>query len=247
MVSDPSRPGSPVTATVLVVDDEPTLAQALAINLRARGYTCVTASNGSGALEAMTERHIDLVVLDLGLPDRDGLEVLAGIRGWSSVPVIVLSARHTSDDKVEALDAGADDFVTKPFELNELLARIRSALRRAAKGAESPSVTSGEVVIDLAASVVRRQGVEVRLTPTEWRIVEVLARSADRLVTQSSLLTQVWGPGYEGETHYLRTYIATLRRKLEQQPSHPEILITEPGLGYRLVTGTATSPPPVAG
>ncbi|MGD7708132.1 response regulator [Microlunatus sp. Y2014] len=221
---------------VLLVDDEPSLVQALDINLRARGYRTVTARDGRGALEAMTERHIDLVVLDLGLPDRDGLEVLTGIRGWSRVPVIVLSARHTSDDKVEALDAGADDYMAKPFELGELLARIRAALRRGSSEPEAPVVRTGRLEIDLGASTVRRDGEEVRLTPTEWRILEVLARSADRMVGQSTLLTQVWGPGYETETQYLRTYLATLRRKLEDEPSHPVHLITEPGLGHRLVT-----------
>lgn len=181
-------------------------------------------------------------MLDLGLPDRDGLEVLAGIRGWSRVPVIVLSARHTSDDKVEALDAGADDYVTKPFELGELLARVRAALRRGSSEPEAPVVRAGRLEIDLGASTVRRDGEEVRLTPTEWRILEVLARSADRLVGQTTLLTQVWGPGYETETQYLRTYLATLRRKLEDEPSHPVHLVTEPGLGHRLVTREPSGP-----
>ncbi|GAB3622496.1 response regulator [Mariniluteicoccus endophyticus] len=225
--------------TVLVVDDEPSLVRALEINLRARGFDTVSASHAQGALLASSERHVDLVILDLGLPDRDGLDVLAGIRGWSSVPIIVLSARHTSDDKVEALDAGADDYITKPFEINELMARIRAALRRGEPtSAEQPVVDAGPLRIDLAATRVTREGEEVRLTPTEWRILHLLARTPDVLVPQAKLLTEVWGPGYERETQYLRVYLATLRRKLERDPSHPAHLITEPGLGYRLSTRT---------
>lgn len=223
--------------TVLVVDDEPSLVRALEINLRARGFEAVTASDARGALLATGARHIDLVILDLGLPDHDGLDVIAGIRGWSSVPIIVLSARHTSDDKVEALDAGADDYVTKPFEINELMARVRAALRRTETAEEAqPVVVAGDLEIDLAATRVTRAGHEVRLTPTEWRIVQLLARNADVLVSRTRILTEVWGPGYERETQYLRVYLATLRRKLENDPSRPRHLLTEPGLGYRLST-----------
>lgn len=222
--------------TILVVDDEPSLVKALEINLHARGFDTVSASHAAGALHAVAERKIDLVLLDLGLPDRDGLDVIAGIRGWSQVPIIVLSARHTSDDKVEALDAGADDYVSKPFEINELLARIRAGLRRGQTQEAEPVIDAGPIRIDLANSTVTLDEREVRLTPTEWRILELLARHAGALVGQAQILGEVWGPGYESETQYLRVYLATLRRKLEPNPSEPRYLITEPGLGYRLRT-----------
>ncbi|OYO00691.1 DNA-binding response regulator [Enemella evansiae] len=222
--------------TILVVDDEPSLVKAMEINLRARGFAVLTAGGAKAALEAVTEQQVDLVLLDLGLPDGDGLEVIAGIRGWSAVPILVLSARHTSDDKVEALDAGADDYVTKPFAMNELLARIRAGLRRGGGGDDAVrAVTAGPIRIDLARTVVTVDGAEVKLTPTEWRILELLARNAGALVAQSQILAEVWGPGYEHETQYLRVYLATLRRKLEPDPSHPAYLITEPGHGYRLL------------
>lgn len=222
--------------TILVVDDEPSLVKAMEINLRARGYAVLTAVSARDAITAVSDHEVDLVLLDLGLPDGDGLEVIAGIRGWSSVPILVLSARHTSDDKVEALDAGADDYVTKPFAMNELLARIRAGLRRNRDPDEDVrQVVAGPIRIDLAKSLVTVDGAEVRLTPTEWRILELLARRAGALVGQSQILTEVWGPGYEQETHYLRVYLATLRRKLEPDPSHPAYLITEPGQGYRLL------------
>jgi two-component system KDP operon response regulator KdpE len=222
---------------VLVVDDDAALLRALAINLRARGYEVVTATSGRQALEAVTRAHPNVVVLDLGLPDLDGIEVLHGIRGWNPVPVVVLSARTTSDEKVDALDAGADDYVTKPFEMNELLARLRAAIRRSATAASSdaPSVLeTSSFTVDFAAGVVRRDGIQVRLTPTEYHLLEVLARHAGRLVPQQQLLREVWGPGYEKDTHYLRVYIGQLRRKLEPDPASPRHLITEPGIGYRL-------------
>jgi two-component system, OmpR family, KDP operon response regulator KdpE len=222
---------------VLVVDDDVALARALGINLKARGYEVAVAGSGTEALESLARTHPDVVVLDLGLPDLDGIEVLHGIRGWNDVPVVVLSARSTSDEKVEALDAGADDYVTKPFEMNELMARIRAAVRRrkAASGADrAPVVTTGAFAVDLAAGVVTRDGQQVRLTPTEYHLLEVLARHVGRLVPQQQLLREVWGPGYEKETHYLRVYVAQLRRKLEPDPSLPRYLITEPGIGYRL-------------
>jgi two-component system KDP operon response regulator KdpE len=179
----------------------------------------------------------DAVILDLGLPDMDGTEVLAGVRGWSTVPVLVLSARDQEAQKVAALDAGADDYVTKPFGMDELLARLRAAVRRATPAPEQPVVDAGAFVVDLAAKRVTRPDVgEVRLTPTEWQLLEVLARHADRLVSQQQLLREVWGPGYDSETHYLRVYTAQLRRKLERDPSRPRHLLTEPGMGYRLVT-----------
>jgi len=222
---------------VLVVDDDAALARALAINLRARGYDVDVATSGREALDGLASSRPDVVVLDLGLPDLDGIDVLHGIRGWNGVPVVVLSARTTSDEKVEALDAGADDYVTKPFEMNELLARIRAATRRGtqASASSSPAVVRTDAFsVDLAAGVVSRDGEQVRLTPTEYHLLEVLVRHAGRLVPQQQLLREVWGPGYEKETHYLRVYLAQLRRKLEPDPATPRHLITEPGLGYRL-------------
>ena len=222
---------------VLVVDDDVALARALGINLRARGYDVVTAATGRQALDVLARAHPDVVVLDLGLPDLDGIDVLHGIRGWNPVPVVVLSARTTSDEKVDALDAGADDYVTKPFEMNELLARLRAAVRRSAASGSSdaPSVVeTATFTLDLAAGVVTRDGQQVRLTPTEYHLLEVLARHVGRLVPQQQLLREVWGPGYEKETHYLRVYVGQLRRKLEPDPTAPRHLITEPGIGYRL-------------
>ncbi len=219
---------------VLVVDDDVGLARALDINLRAHGYQVVVAHGGRQALAEAARSHPAVVVLDLGLPDMDGVEVLEGIRGWSTVPVIVLSARATSAEKVEALDAGADDYVTKPFGMDELLARIRVAVRRAAPtGLEPESVTTDDFTVDLAARRVLRDGQTVRLTPTEWALLEVLIRHTGKLVPQRQLLVEVWGPAYEQETHYLRVYLAQLRRKLEPDPAHPRYLITEAGLGYR--------------
>jgi two-component system KDP operon response regulator KdpE len=219
---------------VLVVDDEPQLVRALAIHLRARGWDVVTAADGRSALEAAASRHPDVVVLDLGLPDVDGVEVIRRLRGWTGVPVIVLSARQDSTDKVEALDAGADDYVTKPFGIDELLARLRAAVRRAAPAAqELPVVEAGALRIDVARKKVGRDGHDVRLTPTEWNLLEVLVRHRGRLVGQRQLLQEVWGPAYGTETNYLRVYVAQLRRKLEPDPSRPRHLITDPGMGYR--------------
>jgi two-component system KDP operon response regulator KdpE len=219
---------------VLVVDDEPALARALQINLRAAGWDVVTASDGAGALAAMATRP-DVVVLDLGLPDMDGTEVIAGIRGWSPVPIVVLSARQHGEDKVEALDLGADDYVTKPFAMNELMARLRAAVRRGKEGAGGePVVEVGDLVVDLARKKVARAGSDVPLTPTEWAFLELLTRNLGRLVTREQILREVWGPGYEKETHYLRVYAAQLRRKLEDDPAHPRHLVTSSGLGYTL-------------
>jgi len=220
---------------VLVVDDEPALARALAINLRAHGWEVVTAADGRSALDAAAAEHPDVVLLDLGLPDIDGTEVLAGLRGWTKVPIVVLSARQHGEDKVEALDLGADDYVTKPFAMNELLARLRSAVRRSQDSTPTTSVvTVGDLVIDLARKRVSRGGADVRLTPTEWSFLELLARNVGRLVTREQVLREVWGPGYEHETHYLRVYAAQLRRKLEADPAHPVHLMTSAGLGYTL-------------
>ncbi|MGH3787735.1 MAG: response regulator [Pseudonocardiaceae bacterium] len=220
---------------VLVIDDEPQIVRALQINLTARGYQVLTAADGTGALRAAADGHPDVVVLDLGLPDLDGTEVIAGLRGWTSVPIIVLSARIDSTDKVQALDAGADDYVTKPFGMDELLARLRAAVRRtsAAAEADEPVIVTDAFTIDRAAKKVHRGGSEVRLTPTEWGILELLVRHPGRLVTQRQVLSDVWGPAYLKETHYLRVYLAQLRRKLEPDPSRPRYLVTEPGMGYR--------------
>ena len=220
---------------VLVVDDDRPLARALAINLKAHGYDVTVAHDGRTALTEVARAHPAVVVLDLGLPDVDGVEVLAGIRGWSAIPVIVLSARSTSAEKVEALDAGADDYVTKPFGMEELLARIRAAVRRAtpAKSDVVDVVTTDAFTVDLGAHRVSRGNDPVRLTPTEWSLLELLVRNPGKLVPQRQLLMEVWGPAYEHETHYLRVYLAQLRRKLEPDPAHPRYLITEPGVGYR--------------
>jgi two-component system KDP operon response regulator KdpE len=220
--------------SVLVVDDEPQIVRALRINLSARGYDVMTAYDGRSALGVAVEGKPDVVVLDLGLPDIDGVEVIAGLRGWSSIPIIVLSARTDSRAKVEALDAGADDYVTKPFGMDELLARLRAAVRRGStREADDPVVETSSFVVDLAVKKVRRNGREVHLTPTEWGLVEILARNPGRLVTQKQLLQEVWGPMHVNESQYLRVYFAQLRRKLEDDPAHPRHLITEPGMGYR--------------
>ncbi|GAA5181332.1 response regulator [Rugosimonospora acidiphila] len=218
---------------ILVVDDDRQLLRALRINLSARGYEVVLAPDGATALNAATRQPPDLVVLDLGLPDMDGVAVVEGIRGWSSAPVIVLSARHLEQSKVRALDAGADDYVTKPFGMDELLARVRAALRRAAPTVHEPVVETEAFTIDLSARRVTRDGADVRLTPTEWHLLEVLVRNAGKLVSQRQLLQEVWGPKYETETNYLRVYVAQLRAKLEPDPARPRYLLTEPGMGYR--------------
>jgi two-component system, OmpR family, KDP operon response regulator KdpE len=227
MTSTPTR--------VLVVDDEPQIVRALRINLSARGYQVLTAYDGAAALKAAAEGKPDVVVLDLGLPDLDGSEVIAGLRGWTTVPILVLSARTDSTDQVQALDAGADDYVTKPFGMDELLARLRAAVRRSTQGPEVAEavVDAGSFTVDLAAKRVHRNGAEVHLTPTEWGVLEVLVRNRGRLVSQKQLLQEVWGPAYATETHYLRVYLAQLRRKLEPEPSRPRHLVTEAGMGYR--------------
>ncbi|MFF5703963.1 response regulator [Streptomyces sp. NPDC012794] len=222
---------------VLVVDDEPQIVRALVINLKARKYEVDAAADGAGALELAAARHPDVVVLDLGLPDMDGVEVIKGLRGWTRVPILVLSARHSSDEKVEALDAGADDYVTKPFGMDELLARLRAAVRRAepspGPGGDEVVVATEGFTVDLAAKKAVREGRDVRLTPTEWHLLEVLVRNRGKLVSQKQLLQEVWGPTYGTETNYLRVYMAQLRRKLEADPSRPRHFVTEPGMGYR--------------
>ncbi len=218
---------------MLVCDDDAALLQALSISLSARGYEVTMARTGEEGLDRAAHRHPQVIVLDLGLPGIDGVEVIRAIRGWSSVPIIVLSARHQSVSKVEALDAGADDYVTKPFGMDELLARLRAALRRTPAGDEAPRVEADGLVIDLAAKRVTRDGTDVHLTPKEWDIVEVLVRNPGRLVSQRQLLHDVWGPEYDSETEYLRVLMARVRRKLENDPSRPRHFRTEPGMGYR--------------
>jgi len=223
---------------VLVVDDEPQLVRALTINLRARRYHVDAAHDGASALRLAADRRPDVVILDLGLPDMDGIDVIRGLRGWTRTPIIVLSARHASDEKVDALDAGADDYVTKPFGMDEFLARLRAAVRRAAPSdtQDLAVIETESFTVDLTAKKVNRNGADIRLTPTEWHVLEVLVRNRGRLVEQKRLLREVWGPGYEKETNYLRVYLAQLRRKLENDPSHPRHFITEPGMGYRFET-----------
>jgi two-component system KDP operon response regulator KdpE len=217
---------------VLVVDDEPQIVRALRINLRARQYDVDVAGDGAGALHAAANHHPDLVVLDLGLPDMDGVEVIRGLRGWTAAPIIVLSGRAGSADKVAALDAGADDYVTKPFGVDELLARIRAVTRRSVAPVNGgPTVTVGRYTVDLTNKAITPG--DVRLTPTEWHLLDILLRNPGKLVSQRQLLHDVWGPQYQTETHYLRQYMAQLRRKLEDDPAHPRYLLTEPGMGYR--------------
>jgi len=218
---------------VLVVDDEAPILRALRINLAARKYEVSTAADGASGLAAAARERPDVLILDLGLPDMDGTEVIRGLRGWSSIPIIVLSAWGQENQKVAALDAGADDYVTKPFGMDELLARLRAAVRRASPGPDEPVVATADFTVDLAAKRVTRGKSDIRLTPTEWQMLEVLVRHRGRLVTQRQLLREVWGPQYQTEGNYLRVYAAQLRRKLEPDPSHPRYLLTEPGMGYR--------------
>jgi two-component system KDP operon response regulator KdpE len=216
--------------TVLIVDDEPQILRALRINLQARQYDVVTAGSAAEGLALAGSAHPDLVVLDLGLPDLDGVEIVRRLRAWSTVPIVVLSGRTDSRGKVDALDAGADDYVTKPFSVEELLARIRAVTRRLTSQEEVAPVTIGAHVVDLVAHTVTP---EVHLTPTEWHLLELLVRNPGRLVSQRQLLQEVWGPTYLTETHYLRQYMKHLRRKLEPEPSRPRHLLTDPGMGYR--------------
>jgi two-component system KDP operon response regulator KdpE len=242
---------------VLVVDDEPQILRALRINLRVRDYEVHVAATGAEALEVAGRYPPDLVILDLGLPDLDGVEVIQGLRGWTKAPIIVLSGRADSVDKVEALDAGADDYITKPFGMEELLARMRAAVRRTGAAEDLPRIHLGPLVVDLAAKRVIRpatvpagggaadggapaeggaspaQADDIRLTPTEWHLLEVLLRNPGKLLSRNQLLTEVWGPGYADATGNLRLYMAQLRRKLEPDPARPRWLITEPGMGYR--------------
>jgi two-component system KDP operon response regulator KdpE len=218
---------------LLLVDDDAPLLNALSIGLEAHGYELETAADGAAAIASVTAAAPDVVLLDLGLPRFSGVEVIQAIRAWSSVPIIVLSARHQGPSKVAALDAGADDYVTKPFSMDELLARLRAVLRRASGTTEASVVEAGDLRIDLAARRLERSGELVHLTKKEWAALALLARSPGSLVSQSELLAEVWGPGYEGASEYLRTLFARLRRKVEDDPAAPRHLITEPGVGYR--------------
>ena len=225
---------------VLVVDDEPQIVRALRVNLLARSYEVVTATTGRQALDAASREHPDLIILDLGLPDIDGVEVVRGLRGWSAVPILILSGRLNTIEKIRALDAGADDYVTKPFNVDELVARVRAVTRRSGPAESAPVVHAGDVVIDLQGHRVTRADsqcadglAEIRLTPTEWHLVEILVRNPGRLVTQRGLIRGIRGPQYDDAAHYLRQYMAQLRRKIEENPSRPRYLLTEPGMGYR--------------
>jgi len=218
---------------VLLVDDDPALLRALTINLKARSYDVQTATSGRSALLLAAKQPPDLVVLDLGLPDMDGADVISGLRGWTQAPILVLSARDGQAAKVAALDAGADDYVVKPFGMDELLARLRAALRRATGAEDQPVVVTPDFTIDLTAKRVAKDGREIRLTATEWHLLEVLTRHAGRTVEHRRLLEEVWGPAYVDQANYLRVFIAALRRKLEPDPRNPRYLITASGLGYR--------------
>jgi two-component system KDP operon response regulator KdpE len=224
---------------VLVVDDEPQILRALVANLKARGYDVDATGEGEVALQLAARHRPDLVVLDLGLPDISGLDVITGLRGWTEIPIVILSAREAERDKIAALDAGADDYVTKPFGMGELLARVRAGLRRVVPGTEVPTVVTPDFTVDFAAKRVHRDGEEVKLTPTEWHMVDVLVRNAGKLVSQRYLLQEVWGPEYGTETNYLRVHMAHIRRKLEPEPSRPRYFTTEPGMGYRFETQPA--------
>jgi two-component system KDP operon response regulator KdpE len=221
---------------ILGVDDEAPIRRALETNLKARGYDVDLAATGEAALDLAARHHPDLVILDLGLPGIDGIDVVRGLRGWSDVPIVILSARGTEPDKVAALDAGADDYVAKPFGMDELLARIRAALRRGLPAGTAPVIETEHFQIDFTAKQVRTpDGTPIRLTPTEWHLVELLARNAGKLVSPRQLLEEVWGPGHGDATNYIRVHMAHLRRKLEPVPAQPRYLITEPGMGYRFV------------
>jgi two-component system, OmpR family, KDP operon response regulator KdpE len=221
---------------VLAVDDEPQILRALRTSLTARGHDVATAPNGETALDIAATSDVDLVLLDLGLPGIDGVEVIRRVRSWSSVPIIVLSVRDGQTDKVAALDAGADDYVTKPFAMDELQARIRAVMRRKVPAeAEAPVVTAGDLEVDLAQHRVTKAGDSIHLTPTEFALLELFVRNPGKLLTGRWLLQKVWGEGYSDESHYLRVYVANLRKKLEDVPGLPSLILTEPGVGYRWI------------
>lgn len=240
------RPGGPGTGPrVLVVDDDARLRKTLEINLRARGYTADLAATGEAALHLAASQHPDVIILDLGLPGIDGLDVIAGVRGWSNVPIVVLSGRETEAMKVKALDLGADDYLTKPFGMDELFARLRAATRRAVLPEGDPVLITPDFTIDFAAKRVVRDEETIRLTPRQWHIVEVLVRNQGRLVSYAQLLHEVWGPGYRTETNYLRVFMTQIRQRLEPEPSAPRYFLTEPGMGYRFEgDGGGSAAPP---
>jgi two-component system KDP operon response regulator KdpE len=220
---------------ILVVDDEVQIRRALVTNLEVRGYLVDQSVDGEEAIRLAADRHPDAIILDLGLPKVDGIDVVRAIRQWSSVPIVILSVRNDDTEKIEALDAGADDYVVKPFVMGELLARLRAALRRSQPQGIEPVVRAGDLVIDLADTTVTRAGSPIHLTPTEWRFLALLVRNHGRLVSQVQVLSEVWGPSYVRELNYLRTYAGTIRKKIETDPSRPRHLITEPGMGYRFI------------
>jgi len=226
---------------ILVADDDPQIVRALRVTLRARGYDIVVATDGASALRAAVEQRPDLYLIDLGLPRLDGVGVIEGIRGWTSAPVLVVSGRTDSVDKVRALDSGADDYITKPFAVDELLARVRALTRRGVGGDAEPVVRVGDLTVDLSAKTVTRPGASgvevVRLTPTEWRLLEILIRHAGKLVTRQTLLSDIWGSEHVHDTGYLRLYVSQIRKKIEPEPKSPRFLITEPGMGYRFRQG----------
>jgi two-component system, OmpR family, KDP operon response regulator KdpE len=228
---------SAIHERVLVVDDEPAIRRFLHVSLTAHGYLVLEAATGQAALAAAATQHPDIIVLDLGLPDVDGVDVTRMLREWSHIPVIILSVRGQEQDKIAALDAGADDYLTKPFGMGELLARLRASLRRASRVASEPVFSNGELVMDLARHLVTVAGSEVQLTPTEYDLLRVLVTHAGQVLTHRHLLHDVWGAGYEQETHILRVNISNLRRKIEPDPARPSYILTEPGVGYRLRGG----------
>lgn len=223
------------SATVLVVDDETQIRRLLRVSLEANGYRVEEAATGQDGIAQAAQRHPDVVILDLGLPDMDGVTVLDRLREWSRVPVVVLSVRDREEDKIAALDHGADDYVTKPFRTGELLARLRVALRHAQPAPEMTVFRSDELEVDLAARVVKLKGREVRLTATEYSLLRLLVQHAGKVLTHRQILREVWGPNAVAQTHYLRVYIAHLREKLETDPARPQLILTEPGVGYRLL------------
>lgn len=231
---------------ILIADDDPQIVRALRITLSARGYEVFTASDGSQAIAAAIDHRPDIFLLDLGMPQLDGIEVIHAIRGWSDAPILVVSGRTGAADKVDALDAGADDYVTKPFAIDELLARIRALTRRAPQQEPDPVTEFGAISVDLAARSVNRttdgRTERVRLTPTEWQLLEMLIRNPGRLVTRQTLLTSIWGSEHVSDTGYLRLYVSQLRRKLEADPAHPRHILTEAGMGYRFELGGDAAP-----
>jgi two-component system KDP operon response regulator KdpE len=220
---------------ILIADDDPQIVRALRVTLGAQGYEVITAADGAEALSQAIAHHPDVVMLDLGMPKLDGVEVIEGLRGWSQVPILVVSGRTGAADKVDALDAGADDYVTKPFSMDELLARIRALTRRVVASPDEPTTSFGDVVVDFSARSVSGPSGPIRLTPTEWRLLELLVQNPGKLITREAMLQQVWGPNHSRDTGYLRLYMAQLRKKLEPVPAEPRYLVTAPGMGYRFV------------